>query len=177
MSTFRLPRLTLVWARDFESVGGSFVVKRLSSIRRPFRCRRSNRSASLLIKDALRHHDEDRDIGIVVPLELLEQAKNTRLMFMVFMGVIAGVSLLVGGIGIMNIMLATVTGVHVKSVFVAPLVLASLPSSANSSRDYYSLYRRWPRWYCCGIPRPHDSHLGTSNSLQILSRPNVRASS
>jgi putative ABC transport system permease protein len=40
---------------------------------------------------------------------LLEQARVTRLMFMVLMGLIAAISLVVGGIGIMNIMLATVT--------------------------------------------------------------------
>jgi ABC-type antimicrobial peptide transport system permease subunit len=40
---------------------------------------------------------------------LLEQAKTTRMMFIVFMGLIAAISLVVGGIGIMNIMLATVT--------------------------------------------------------------------
>jgi putative ABC transport system permease protein len=62
-----------------------------------------------MIQDSLRHHDDIGDIEVVVPLELLEQAKSTRMMFMVFMGLIAGVSLLVGGIGIMNIMLATVT--------------------------------------------------------------------
>src|SRR5690606_41597383 len=50
-----------------------------------------------------------QDIAIVVPYELLEQAKTTKLMFMMFMGLIAAISLLVGGIGIMNIMLATVT--------------------------------------------------------------------
>jgi len=50
-----------------------------------------------------------RDIAIIVPEELLEQARVTRLMFMLFMGLIAAISLLVGGIGIMNIMLATVT--------------------------------------------------------------------
>jgi putative ABC transport system permease protein len=49
------------------------------------------------------------DYVVVVPLELLEQARTTRLMFMVFMGLIAAVTLGVGGIGIMNIMLATVT--------------------------------------------------------------------
>ncbi|MBA63999.1 MAG: ABC transporter substrate-binding protein [Planctomycetaceae bacterium] len=49
------------------------------------------------------------DFAVVVPLELLEQAKTTRLMFMAFMGIIAAVTLVVGGIGIMNIMLATVT--------------------------------------------------------------------
>jgi putative ABC transport system permease protein len=49
------------------------------------------------------------DVAVVVPEELLEQARVTRLMFMVLMGMIAAISLLVGGIGIMNIMLATVT--------------------------------------------------------------------
>jgi putative ABC transport system permease protein len=49
------------------------------------------------------------DYAITVPLDLLEQAKMTRLMFIVFMGLIAAISLIVGGIGIMNIMLATVT--------------------------------------------------------------------
>ncbi|NMC22083.1 MAG: FtsX-like permease family protein, partial [Thermogutta sp.] len=38
-----------------------------------------------------------------------EQARITRMMFMIFMGLIAAISLVVGGIGIMNIMLATVT--------------------------------------------------------------------
>ena len=49
------------------------------------------------------------DFAVVTPLELLNQARNTRLMFMAFMGLIAAISLVVGGIGIMNIMLATVT--------------------------------------------------------------------
>ena len=55
-----------------------------------------------------KRHDEE-DYAIVTPLELLEQARTTRLMFMAFMGLIAAISLVVGGIGIMNIMLATVT--------------------------------------------------------------------
>jgi putative ABC transport system permease protein len=50
-----------------------------------------------------------RDVAVIVPEELLEQARVTKLMFMLFMGLIAAISLLVGGIGIMNIMLATVT--------------------------------------------------------------------
>jgi ABC-type lipoprotein export system ATPase subunit/ABC-type antimicrobial peptide transport system permease subunit len=53
------------------------------------------------------HLFEDYTVG--VPLKLLEQAENTRLMFMAMMGLLAGISLVVGGIGIMNIMLATVT--------------------------------------------------------------------
>ena len=48
------------------------------------------------------------DFAVVVPLELLQQARTTQLMFMVFLGLIAAISLIVGGIGIMNIMLATV---------------------------------------------------------------------
>jgi putative ABC transport system permease protein len=48
------------------------------------------------------------DFAVVVPLELLEQARTTQLMFIVFLGLIAAISLIVGGIGIMNIMLATV---------------------------------------------------------------------
>ena len=63
-----------------------------------------------VIESTLRRTNPDRqDFGIIVPFELLEQAKTTRLMFMLFMGLIAAISLIVGGIGIMNIMLATVT--------------------------------------------------------------------
>jgi putative ABC transport system permease protein len=64
---------------------------------------------SQAVRAMLAAHHPDGDYAVVVPLELLEQAKNTRLMFIVFMGLIAAVSLVVGGIGIMNIMLATVT--------------------------------------------------------------------
>ncbi len=49
------------------------------------------------------------DYSIVVPKELLRQAKMLRAMFNVLLVLIAGISLIVGGIGIMNIMLATVT--------------------------------------------------------------------
>jgi putative ABC transport system permease protein len=62
-----------------------------------------------LVEDTLRSHEEMNDVATVVPLELHEHARNTRNMFMVFMGLIALISLVVGGIGIMNIMLATVT--------------------------------------------------------------------
>ena len=63
-----------------------------------------------LVEATLKAKDPERqDMSVVVPYELLEQAKTTRLMFMMFMGLIAAISLIVGGIGIMNIMLATVT--------------------------------------------------------------------
>jgi len=47
--------------------------------------------------------------AVIVPGELPAQARLPKLMFMVLMGMIAAISLVVGGIGIMNIMLATVT--------------------------------------------------------------------
>jgi putative ABC transport system permease protein len=49
------------------------------------------------------------DYQVVVPLELLKQAKQTQRLFSIVLGSIAAISLLVGGIGIMNIMLATVS--------------------------------------------------------------------
>jgi putative ABC transport system permease protein len=55
-----------------------------------------------------RYHDQE-DYAVIVPKELLRQAQRTRALFNVLLVVIAGISLLVGGIGIMNIMLATVT--------------------------------------------------------------------
>ncbi len=55
-----------------------------------------------------RFHD-DKDWEVVVPLELLAQAEKTKRIFNIVLGSIAGISLLVGGIGIMNVMLATVT--------------------------------------------------------------------
>lgn len=61
---------------------------------------------SRLIKQ--RHYGEE-DFTLVVPEALLKQMQKTQRIFSLVMGCIAGISLLVGGIGIMNIMLATVT--------------------------------------------------------------------
>ncbi|MEC8474146.1 MAG: ABC transporter permease, partial [Planctomycetota bacterium] len=62
-----------------------------------------------IIETLLKKYHEEEDYAVVVPRELLRQAERTRTMFNVLLVVIAGISLLVGGIGIMNIMLATVT--------------------------------------------------------------------
>ena len=48
------------------------------------------------------------DFKIAIPEELLRQSQRTQQIFNVVMGCIAGISLVVGGIGIMNIMLASV---------------------------------------------------------------------
>jgi putative ABC transport system permease protein len=46
---------------------------------------------------------------MIVPLDLLKQRERTQKIFTIVMGAIASISLLVGGIGIMNIMLASVS--------------------------------------------------------------------
>jgi putative ABC transport system permease protein len=50
-----------------------------------------------------------KDFVVSVPLALLKQTEATKRTFNIVLGSIAGISLLVGGIGIMNIMLASVT--------------------------------------------------------------------
>ncbi len=64
---------------------------------------------ALAIERMLTLFHKDRDFQIHVPLALLKQAQATQRTFNIVLGSIAGISLLVGGIGIMNIMLATVT--------------------------------------------------------------------
>jgi len=61
------------------------------------------------IKQALRYNHKKLDYEVVVPLELLKRAEETKRIFNIVLGSIAAISLLVGGIGIMNIMLASVT--------------------------------------------------------------------
>jgi putative ABC transport system permease protein len=54
-------------------------------------------------------HASKTDYQVLVPLELMAQAAHEKRIWNMVLGAIAGISLLVGGIGIMNIMLATVT--------------------------------------------------------------------
>ena len=69
----------------------------------------SPRSVAELIKPLVdRLHGGADDYEVVVPEALLEQQRQTQRIFNIVMGSIAGISLLVGGIGIMNIMLASV---------------------------------------------------------------------
>jgi putative ABC transport system permease protein len=62
-----------------------------------------------IIRTLLEKYHPFVDYSIVVPKELLQQAQVLQMMFNLLLVLIAGIALLVGGIGIMNIMLATVT--------------------------------------------------------------------
>jgi len=65
--------------------------------------------ASAVIRRIItRRHHNNEDFDIVVPYELLKQEEHERQIYNMVLGSIAAISLLVGGIGIMNIMLATV---------------------------------------------------------------------
>jgi putative ABC transport system permease protein len=61
-----------------------------------------------MIRRLLEQRHPARDYELVVPYELLQQAERAKRIFSLVLGSIGGISLLVGGIGIMNIMLATV---------------------------------------------------------------------
>jgi putative ABC transport system permease protein len=56
-----------------------------------------------------KYHARQRDYEVVVPLELMEQARATARNWTIVLALIGSISLIVGGIGIMNVMLATVT--------------------------------------------------------------------
>jgi len=65
-------------------------------------------AAMAITKLLKRRHGNIDDFEIIVPASLLNQQNKTQQIFTIVMSSIAGISLLVGGIGIMNIMLATI---------------------------------------------------------------------
>ena len=67
------------------------------------------RPSAPIIEAAVMPRHPKKDVTMVVPYDLLMQAQATARQFSIILGTIASISLLVGGIGIMNIMLATVT--------------------------------------------------------------------
>jgi putative ABC transport system permease protein len=66
-------------------------------------------SVAAALREVLQRNHDKKDYEVVVPLELLRRAERTKEIFNIVLGSIAAISLLVGGIGIMNIMLASVT--------------------------------------------------------------------
>jgi len=67
-----------------------------------------NPTTEVLSRMILRRHQGVQDFEITVPEMLLKQQQRTKDIFNIVLGAIAGISLLVGGIGIMNIMFASV---------------------------------------------------------------------
>jgi putative ABC transport system permease protein len=66
-------------------------------------------AAAEVIERVLRLNHKQKDYAVTVPLELLRRAKEEKRRFQLLLFFIALISLIVGGIGIMNVMLATVT--------------------------------------------------------------------
>lgn len=67
-----------------------------------------NTTTEILSRMMLRRHAEVKDFEITVPELLLKQQERTKDIFNIVLGAIASISLVVGGIGIMNIMFASV---------------------------------------------------------------------
>jgi putative ABC transport system permease protein len=86
-------QLTLTVNADFDTSEGRKTVKAVGEA----------------IKDDLKREHFREDYAVTVPLDRLEEAERAQDRFTILLAVIASISLLVGGIGIMNIMLATVT--------------------------------------------------------------------
>jgi putative ABC transport system permease protein len=65
-------------------------------------------TSQILSRLILRRHNNLYDFEVTIPELLLKQQQRTKNIFNIVLGVIAGISLIVGGIGIMNIMLSSV---------------------------------------------------------------------
>ena len=108
LSTFRSRIGDIVFTR----MSGTFSAEQveLNQITLKVKSREDVVPTSEVVKESLkRSHAGKSDYDIIVPLELLKQADQIRQIFNIVLGSIAAISLVVGGIGIMNIMLATVT--------------------------------------------------------------------
>jgi putative ABC transport system permease protein len=106
--------VTTLWRREGDMIvtmkPGSFQrdINQVTQITVQVKDREAVLPTAAVVRNTIEYAHTLPDFTVVVPLELLEQARTTQLMFIVFLGLIAAISLVVGGIGIMNIMLATV---------------------------------------------------------------------
>jgi putative ABC transport system permease protein len=95
----------------FKRSAGSFEAEKvqLHEVTLQFNAVEDVEVAVPMIRTLLKRFHQKTDYEVIVPLELLRQAEQTKRIFNIVLGSIAAISLVVGGIGIMNIMLATVT--------------------------------------------------------------------
>ena len=94
-----------------EQSEGSFKAEKLELSQLTIRVKEpwQVKSTAAAIESLLASTHEKQDYVITIPLDLLEQRKAVQRIFNFVLGSVAAISLLVGGIGIMNIMLATVS--------------------------------------------------------------------
>ena len=90
-------------SRDMEQVELHSLQVRVKTLERV-------ESTAAVVQEIMEYgHKDKKDYRVIVPLSLLRDAERNKRLFNLVLGSIAGISLLVGGIGITNVMLATVT--------------------------------------------------------------------
>ena len=89
--------------------GFSRIRLELSQVTVEVASRHQVKSTASALTGLLGKYHPQKDYAVTVPLDLLEQAQATQRIFNFVLGATAAISLLVGGIGIMNIMLASVS--------------------------------------------------------------------
>ena len=141
-------------------------------------------TANVVKKMLLRRHSELYDFEVTIPELLLKQQQRTKNIFNIVLGAIAGISLIVGGIGIMNIMLASVLerireiglrlsiGASKKDIIAQFLAESTLISISGGIIGIifgvalvpkpllpYSILKRWSRFSASSLPSafPHLS--------------------
>lgn len=100
---------SLMNSRDNNNSGGKENLNQLDKIIVQVKeTEQLSATADVIRRMMLRRHNELYDFEVTIPELLLKQQQRTKKIFNIVLGVIAGISLVVGGIGIMNIMLASV---------------------------------------------------------------------